>query len=89
MFLVSRLSKALEEVYRKMAFQDFRRRRDRLAADCVRLGKIVSMRTVCGSYLLACFARSPNLFLSTISRSVVLLMLKNIFTNALSCCSAA
>eukprot|EP00601_Ochromonadales_sp_CCMP2298_P019280 CAMPEP_0173314840 /NCGR_PEP_ID=MMETSP1143-20121109/25564_1 /TAXON_ID=483371 /ORGANISM="non described non described, Strain CCMP2298" /LENGTH=542 /DNA_ID=CAMNT_0014257497 /DNA_START=92 /DNA_END=1717 /DNA_ORIENTATION=- len=39
-----RLVRSLEEVHRKMAVQDFRRRRDRLALDCVRLGKIVPFR---------------------------------------------
>ena len=38
--------KSLEEVYRKMAQQEFRRTRDRLALDNVRLGKISSHRTV-------------------------------------------
>jgi tousled-like kinase len=40
----TRLCKSLEEVHRAMAQQDARKRRDRLALDCVRLGKIVSMR---------------------------------------------
>lgn len=41
-----RLTKALEQVHRERARQDFRTRRDKLALDCVRLGKIVPMRTV-------------------------------------------
>mmetsp|Transcript_22523 Transcript_22523/g.32905 ORF Transcript_22523/g.32905 Transcript_22523/m.32905 type:complete len:726 (+) Transcript_22523:104-2281(+) len=40
-----KLSGALEEVYRLMAQQEMRRKRDRLAADCVRLGKIITIRT--------------------------------------------
>ena len=40
-----KLRKCLEDVYRKMAIQDQRRRRDRLAADCVRVGKLVTQRT--------------------------------------------
>lgn len=44
--MMNRLTKALEDVHRKMAQQEFRRKRDRLALDCVRLGKIVSVRTV-------------------------------------------
>ena len=40
----SKLCKSLEEVHRAAAWQDARKRRDRLALDCVRLGKIVSMR---------------------------------------------
>lgn len=39
-----KIVKALEEVYRNMATQQARRRRDRLAADCVRLGKITTIR---------------------------------------------
>jgi hypothetical protein len=45
-YCADRLCKSLEEVHRAMALQDARKRRDRLALDCVRLGKIVSMRTV-------------------------------------------
>lgn len=41
-----RLAKSLEDVYRKMAQQEFRRTRDRLALDNVRLGKISTHRTV-------------------------------------------
>lgn len=41
----AKLRKSLEDVYRKMAQQDQRRRRDRLAADCVRVGKLVTQRT--------------------------------------------
>eukprot|EP01039_Chlorochromonas_danica_P003020 gene3024-3295_t len=41
----SRISKALEDVHRKMAMQEFRRKRDRMALDCVRLGKITYHRT--------------------------------------------
>lgn len=45
-----RLCDKLREVYRSMALQDGRHRRDSAASDCVRLGKIVkaylvSMRT--------------------------------------------
>jgi hypothetical protein len=40
-----KLRKSLEDVYRKMAIQEQRRRRDRLAADCVRIGKLVTQRT--------------------------------------------
>jgi hypothetical protein len=39
--------KAMEDVRRKMALQEFKRTRDRLASDNVRLGKIASHRTVC------------------------------------------
>ena len=42
----NRSMKALEEVHRKLALQEFRTKRDRLALDCVKLGKIVPMRTV-------------------------------------------
>ena len=35
----------MEAVYRKMALQEMRRRRDRLASDCVRIGKLVTQRT--------------------------------------------
>lgn len=41
----TKLTKCLEELNRRTAFQDFRRRRDLLAADCVRLGKITTVRT--------------------------------------------
>eukprot|EP01031_Cornospumella_fuschlensis_P033577 gene33577-40619_t len=41
----SKITRALEEVYRKMAQQEMRRKKDRLALDCVRLGKIVQTRT--------------------------------------------
>ena len=41
----TKLCTALEDVYRLMAQQDMRRKRDRLAADCVRLGKIYTVRT--------------------------------------------
>lgn len=44
--LHNRISKALEDVHRKMAMQEFRRKRDRMALDCVRLGKITYHRTV-------------------------------------------
>lgn len=40
----NRLCKELETVHRKMAIEESRRRRDRLALDCVRLGKNVSQR---------------------------------------------
>lgn len=40
----ARLVKALEDIHRKMALQEFRRKRDQLALDCVRLGKITLMR---------------------------------------------
>jgi tousled-like kinase len=39
------LIKTLETTYRDMARQEGRRKRDRLALDCVRLGKIATMRT--------------------------------------------
>ena len=39
------LTKSLEEVYRRMAFEEARRKRDRLALDNVRLGKIQTVRT--------------------------------------------
>lgn len=42
---IAKLTKSLEAVHRKMAYQEFRRKRDRLALDCVRLGKIATMRT--------------------------------------------
>ena len=42
---IVRLTKALEDVHRKMALQELRRKRDRLALDCVRLGKINTVRT--------------------------------------------
>ncbi len=35
---------SLEEVHRKMAMQEFRRKREKLALDSVRLGKIVTVR---------------------------------------------
>ena len=38
--------KALEDVHRKMAQQEARRKRDRLALDCVRLGKLTPKRVV-------------------------------------------
>jgi hypothetical protein len=40
----SKVLKVLEDVYRNMAIQNARRKRDRLAADCVRLGKISTIR---------------------------------------------
>ena len=40
----TRLCKELETVYRKMAIEESRRRRDRLALDCVRLGKFAPQR---------------------------------------------
>lgn len=42
-----RLCKHLEQVCREMAIQDARRKRDKLALDCVRLGKITAVRSVC------------------------------------------
>jgi hypothetical protein len=36
--------KVLEKLYREMAFREARTRRDRLAANCVRLGKVVTTR---------------------------------------------
>ena len=36
----------MEELYRSTAFAEARKKRDRLAADCVRLGKIVTVRQV-------------------------------------------
>ena len=41
-----RVSHSLVEVHRAMAVQEGRRRRDRLALDCVRLGKLVPRRVV-------------------------------------------
>jgi hypothetical protein len=41
----SRLALGLEDVHRLMAHQEARRKRDRAAADCVRLGKIATVRT--------------------------------------------
>jgi hypothetical protein len=51
----SRLCNTLEDMHRLLAQQEGRRRRDHLAADCVRLGKISTMRT--GSAL----SMSPSL----------------------------
>ena len=42
--------KKLEEVQREMAKQEARRRRDRLALDCVRLGKVSTVRTSATSF---------------------------------------
>lgn len=44
-----KLSNSLEEVYRRMALQEARRKRDRLAQDNVRLGKIQTVRTTATS----------------------------------------
>jgi len=44
----SNLCNALEEIHRILAQQEGRRKRDRLAADCVRLGKITTMRSGSG-----------------------------------------
>lgn len=44
--MTCRLCKALEDIHRSSAMQDARKRRSQLAQDCVRLGKIVSMRMV-------------------------------------------
>ena len=41
-----RLMRALEEVHRKSAIQEFRRKRDRLALDCGRIGKFNTHKTV-------------------------------------------
>jgi hypothetical protein len=41
-----RLTRSLEEVHRTLAMQEFRRRREKLALDNVRLGKVVSSRAV-------------------------------------------
>lgn len=41
----TKLCRSLEEVYRENSIQEARRKRDRLALDCVRLGKITTMRT--------------------------------------------
>ena len=41
----SKLKKSLEEVYRSRARQEMRRKRDRLASDSVRIGKLVTQRT--------------------------------------------
>jgi hypothetical protein len=43
---MTRLRNTLETVHRAMAMQDFRRKRDILAQNCVRLGKVSTMRTV-------------------------------------------
>ena len=40
-----KICKMLEDARRAMSIQDARRKRDQLALDCVRLGKITSMRT--------------------------------------------
>jgi len=45
-----RVVRTLESVQRDMAMQEARRRRDRLALDCVRLGKISTVRTSATSY---------------------------------------
>lgn len=45
-YYIFRLVKALEDVYRTTALQEFRRKRDQLALNCVRLGKISTLRTV-------------------------------------------
>lgn len=48
------MMKALEEVHRTLALQEFRRRRDKLALDNVRLGRTVSIRTTVRTcYILA------------------------------------
>lgn len=44
----SNLCNALEDIHRLLAQQEGRRKRDRLAADCVRLGKITTMRSGSG-----------------------------------------
>ena len=41
----TKLRKSLEDVYRSRAQQEMRRRRDRLATDSVRIGKLVTQRT--------------------------------------------
>ena len=41
----TKLRKSLEDVYRSRAQQEMRRRRDRLASDSVRIGKLVTQRT--------------------------------------------
>ena len=41
-----RLTRALEDVHRKLIHQEFRRRREKLAMDNVRLGKVVASRGV-------------------------------------------
>lgn len=50
-FLSHRLCKSLEDIHRSSAMQDARKRRSQLAQDCVRLGKIVSMRMVRSSWI--------------------------------------
>ena len=44
--LPCRMTKALEEVQRSLAFQEMRRRRDKLALDNVRLGRMGQVRSV-------------------------------------------
>ncbi len=44
--IYSRLTKTVEDVYRRLAQQEFKRVRDKLASDNVRLGRIVVHRTV-------------------------------------------
>jgi len=46
-----RVVRTLETVQRDMAQQEARRRRDRLALDCVRLGKISTVRNTATSYI--------------------------------------
>jgi hypothetical protein len=58
-----RLCKSLEEINRSAAMQDARKRRNQVAQDCVRLGKIISMRMVSGY---ACFSHVPLLYLSRV-----------------------
>lgn len=61
---------ALEEVHRTLALQEFRRRRDKIALDNVRLGRIVSTRTTVRTQLYymdvglnaCCFIKSGFLF---------------------------
>ena len=48
-----RLCKSLEEIHRTSAMQDARKRRNQLAQDCVRLGKIVSVRMVSLTFFLS------------------------------------
>lgn len=48
--IIFRLTKTLEDVFRTTAQQDFRRKRERLALDSVRLGKITTSRSGPNTY---------------------------------------
>jgi hypothetical protein len=45
-----RYLKALEDVYRKSAIQEFRRKREKLALDSVRIGKIATLKNGASCY---------------------------------------